>query len=787
MLIGVYICHCGLNIAGVLDIEKLRAYAEKLPNVAVARDIPFSCSDIGQEQIQKDIAEYKLDRIVVAACSPRLHETTFRKAIAKAGLNPYMLEIANIREQCSWVHMEQPAMATQKAQDLIRMAVAKSALLTPLESETMPVSQEILVIGGGVAGIQAALDLADAGFHVYLVERRPTIGGFMALLTDVFPTNDCSICVLAPKMSEAFNHLNITLITYAEILNIDGSVGNFTVSGIKKARYVDEKLCKGCINDCASACPVEVPSEYDFGIGKRKAIYVPYPQAVPLVACVDPKACIGCTRCIEACSADAVNLEQEPQEFKFTVGAIIVATGWQPFDARRKEEYGFGRYKDVITTLQLERMLNAAGPTKGDVVRPSTGEIPKTIAFLQCVGSRDSTIGNIYCSRICCMASLKNAQLVKEKYPDTDITIHYIDIRAGGEGYEEFYIRAQRLGINFIHARISRIEEADGELYLNYEDPDTCEFKRVRYDVAVLSIGLEPDQGAEVIGTLLGLARRPDKFFEIAHPKMRPVEAHIDGVFIAGCASGPKEIQTSIAQGGAAAAKAIKLLQKGALELEPTGAYVNQDSCIQCKLCVEVCPKRAITVKSPAHVDEASCKGCGSCAAACPANAIGMRLFSDEQILAEVRAATAEKSEFPLIVAFLCNWCSYGAADLAGTSRIQYPTNSRNIRVMCSGRVDPVFILESLRHGADGVLIAGCRLGECHYIKGNYQALQRVNVLKSILGEVGINPNRVKIIWCAASEGEIFAKKLKEFVEDLKLIGPIGTELKAGNNEVLAP
>ncbi|MDD1751602.1 MAG: hydrogenase iron-sulfur subunit [Methanotrichaceae archaeon] len=784
MPIGVYICHCGLNVAGVLDVDELRAHAEKLPDVAVARDLQFSCSDIGQEQIQKDIAEYKLDRVVVAACSPRLHEPTFRRAIAKAGLNPYMLEMANIREQCSWVHMEQPAMATQKAKDLVRMAVAKAALLKPLESAIIPVSQDVLVIGGGVAGIQAALDLADAGLHVYLVERRPTIGGFMALLTDVFPTNDCSICVLAPKMSEVFNHPNISLMTYAEILSIDGSVGNFTVTGTKRARYVDEKLCKGCINECADVCPIEVPNEYDFGIGKRKAIYIPYPQAVPLVACVDPKTCIGCVRCVEACPAEAVKFEQEPQDFKFNVGAIIVATGWQPFDATRKEEYGFGRYRDVITTLQLERMLNAGGPTKGDVVRPSTGKIAKSIAFLQCVGSRDATVGNIYCSRICCMASLKNAQLVKEKYPETDITIHYIDIRAGGEGYEEFYIRAQKLGINFVRARISKIEEVDGDLYLIYEDTDTGNPMRVRYDLAVLSIGLEPDQGAEVVGNILGLARRPDRFFEIAHPKMRPVEAHIDGVFIAGCASGPKEIQTSIAQGGAAASKAMKLLHKGELELEPTGAFVNQDLCTQCKLCVDVCSKRAIAVKSPAYVDEAACKGCGSCAAVCPADAIQMRLFSDEQILAQVRAATEEKSEFPLVVAFLCNWCSYGAADLAGTSRIQYPTNSRNIRIMCTGRVDPSFILEALRRGADGVLIAGCRLGECHYVKGNYQALQRVNVLKRVLESVGINPGRIKIVWCAASEGEIFAKDLKEFVEELKLLGPIGTELKASKGAV---
>ena len=778
MSTGVYVCHCGLNIAGVLNVEDLKSFAETLPGVAVARDLQFSCSDIGQEQIQKDIAEHKLDRVVVAACSPRLHEPTFRRAISKAGLNPYMLEMANIREQCSWVHMDQPAMATEKAKDLIRMAVAKAELLEPLEPESIPVSKDVLVIGGGVAGIAAALDLADAGLHVYLVERRPTIGGYMALLTDVFPTNDCSICVLGPKMSEVYNHPNITLYTYSEVLGVEGSVGNFTISGVRRARYVDEKLCKGCINECASACPVEISSEYDFGIGKRKAIYVPYPQAVPLAACIDPKACIGCARCAEACPADAVRLEQEPQDFKLNVGAIIVATGWQPFDAARKEEYGFGRYRDVVTTLQVERMLNASGPTKGEVVRPSTGEIAGSIAFLQCVGSRDETVGNPYCSRICCMASLKNAQLVKEKYPDTDITIYYIDIRACGEGYEEFYIRAQRLGINFVRSRVSGIEEVKGQIGLIFEDTQTGEIKRAEHNLAVLSVGLEPDSNAEVLGNLLGLSRRPDRFFEIAHPKMRPVEAHIDGIFIAGCASGPKEIPISIAQGSAAAAKAVKLLHRGFLELEPTSAYVDSDKCIQCKLCVDICPKKAIAVKSPAYVDEAACKGCGSCAAACPVDAIDMRFFSDQQILAQVKAATEVKREFPLIVAFLCNWCSYGAADLAGTSRIQYPTNARNIRVMCSARVDPSFVLDALRRGADGVLIAGCRIGECHYKDGNYQALQRVNVLKGVLEKVGLDPGRVKIVWCAASEGEIYAQDLREFIAELKAMGPIGTELK---------
>ena len=780
MRIGVYICHCGLNVAGVIDVVALQEMATKLEDVVIAREIQFLCSDSGQEGIIKDIKENKIDRVVIAACSPRLHEKTFRHVMEKAGLNPYLMEMVNIREQCSWVHAGDPQMATQKALDLIRMGVAKARFLKELSATSSKVSRNVLIIGGGVAGIEAALNLAEAGFPVTMVEKDSTIGGKMALMNEVFPTNDCSICVLAPKMTEVQNHPNITLYTYSEITDISGSVGKFHVKIKRKPRFVLEKKCKGCVDLCSTVCPVEIENPMDYGVGKTKAIYMPIPQAVPQVVLIDPDHCVGCGLCSQACPADAVDYEQKAEDIELEVGAVIVATGYQLFDASRKKEYGFGKYPDVITNMQLERMLNSSGPTGGRVLVPSTGKPPKRVAFIQCVGSRDKTVGNEYCSRVCCMSALKNAQMIKERYPDTDITIHYIDIRAGGEMYEEYYVRTQEMGVDFIRGKVAEIYVGeDGKPVIRYENTLECRPEEEAYDLVVLSTGSEPSKSAEGIGRMLNLSRRQDRFFASAHPKMRPVDAPVSGVFLAGCASGPKEIQVSIAQGSACASKVMQLLGTGELEADPMGAHVDSEKCIGCKTCLEVCKFGKISIEDKkAIVDEISCHGCGDCSAACPVGAIQMRNFENEQILAQVREATANKSQSPFIVAFLCNWCSYACADLAGMSRLSYPTNIRIIRTMCSARVSPEFVLEAFKGGADGVLVAGCRLDECHYIYGNFDAKHRLDVLKEILTEIGLDPRRLRTLWISAAEGERFASTITEFVEELKEIGSIGTELQ---------
>lgn len=768
--IGVFVCHCGKNIAGSVDVKSVADYAGTLENVVFSTDNTYSCSNVGQDEIKKAIKEHNLNRIVVAACSPRMHESTFRRTLEEAGLNPFLLEFANIREQCSWVHMRDPN-ATEKAKSLVRMAVAKSRHLNPFEKQKLNVPPKALVIGGGVAGIQASLDLADQGVEVYLVEKTVSLGGHMAQLDKTFPTMDCSICILGPKMVDASKHENIKVFTYSEVEDIQGYVGNFKIKIRKKARFVTED-CTGC-GVCAKFCPVEVPNEFDLGLANRKAIYVPFPQAVPLIYTIDPENCIGCGLCENVCEPKAIDFQQKDEIIEVEVGTIIIATGYDIFDVSKIPEYGYKRYQNVINSLEFERLVNASGPTDGKIIRLSDGKEPQRIAFIQCVGSR-SEKANRYCSGVCCMYSLKHAQQIKEKNPNAEVYIFYMDIRAVGKGYEEFYWRAKDNGIRFVRGRPSKIIEdpITKNLRILYEDTLAGKSEEMEFDLVVLAPTMIPSD-IENLRKMLNLSKSQDGFLMEAHPKLRPVDTLTAGVFLAGCAQSPKDIPSSVAQGSAAASRATTLLGKE-VEVEPITAFIQPELCIKCDICKEICDFNAIELTwKDVKVNEPLCSGCGACAAACPTKAIQIRNFTDEQIYAQIREAFEEYDEHPRILAFLCNWCSYAGADTAGLGRMQYPSNVKSIRVMCSARVDPLFVLRAFAHGADGVLVAGCHLGDCHYVTGNYKAKRRMEKLKDLLQEFGIEKERLRIEWISASEGEKFAKTITEFTEQLRSLGEI--------------
>jgi len=640
--IGVYVCHCGVNIGGVVSVPDLVEYAKTLPNVEVGREYKFFCSDVGQKMIKEDIDAGLINRVVVAACSPRMHEPTFRIACKEAGLNQFLFEMANIREHSTWVHMKDPEGAYETAKDLIRMAIAKARELAPLEVQKVKVEPASLVIGGGVAGMNAALSLANSGYKVYLVERSPTIGGHMAQLDKTFPTMDCSSCILTPKMSEVAREKNIELLTYSEVTEVTGYVGNFEVTIKKKPHYVDQVKCTGC-GICVDPCPITVGNEFDLGLSTRKAIYIPFPQAVPSEYTIDMDNCIECGICAreDVCEPGAINYDDKPEYIKVKVGTIIVATGWDLYDPTELKQYGFGKYPNVITGLQMERLLSSFGPVVGKPVKPSDLKDPHSIAFLQCVGSRNFREGgNQYCSRVCCMYATKQARQYKEKHPEADVYIFYMDIRAFGKGYEEFYESAARdYGINFVRGRIAEVTEGeDHRIIIRAEDTLLQQPIELEVDLFVLSCGIEPRLDADKITSLLRIQKSSDGFFLEAHPKLRPVDTLTEGIFIAGVAQGPKDIPDAVAQAKGAAASAIELMAKGEVEIEPFFAVVLPDRCSGCGMCIENCAYGAIELVEDrrfgtiASINKALCKGCGACSGNCRCSAIDIIGFTSEQI-----------------------------------------------------------------------------------------------------------------------------------------------------------
>jgi len=649
---GVFVCHCGSNIAKTVDVAKVAQEIKKLPGVVHAEDYQYMCSAPGQELIHKAIKEHNLDSIVVASCSPRLHEPTFRRCVAEAGLNPFLMEMANIREHCSWVHKDKEH-ATEKALALVKAAVQKVQRNVPLYSTELPLTKRALVVGGGIAGIQAALDIADAGYEVILVEKTPSIGGRMAQFDKTFPTLDCSACILTPKMVEVAAHPHIRLLTWAELEKVDGYIGNFEVTIRQKARYVDLQACIGC-GLCMEKCPVKkIPSEFQANIGYRTAIYTPFPQAVPNVPVIDKQHCIMLTRgkcgtCAKICPKQAIRYEDEDKLITEKVGAIVVATGFAVEEGKLYGEYLRAEHPDIVTSLQFERLLNACGPTGGNLHRPSDGRVPRTVVFIQCAGSRDETHGVPYCSKICCMYTAKHALLLRERYPETKAYVFYIDIRANGKGYEEFVERTQReFQAEYIRGRVARVYPEDDHLIVAGVDTLLGKPVEVEADLVVLATpGLAQPEARE-LARMLNISTDQYGFFTEAHPKLRPAETLTGGIFLAGGCLFPKDIPESVASGGAAAAKVVDLFAKEALESEPIVAEVDEKSCVGCLNCVRVCPFKAITEKileDPktgdkrvvASVNEAVCAGCGTCAAACPSSCISLRGFTDEQILSEL-------------------------------------------------------------------------------------------------------------------------------------------------------
>ncbi len=662
--VGVFICHCGVNIAGKVDVARVAEIIGRMPEVAFSTDYKFMCSSPGQKLVADAVKEHGLNRIVVAACSPKMHLPTFQKTIAKSGLNQYLISMANIREQCSWVTLDSDE-ATEKAIDLVRRQAKRVAHQDPLEDVAVAIEKTAVVIGGGVSGIQAALDIADGGRKVILVEKSPSLGGKMAQLDETFPTLDCSQCILTPKMVEAAQHPNIEIRANTTVKKVGGYVGNFEVTLERRPTCVDATRCIAC-GLCVTKCPVrDVPDEFNAGLGKRRAIATPFPQAVPAIPVIDRRYCLRlkdslghdpksqedlghvprakCGACEKICPAGAINYDDKGAEETVKAGAIVVATGYQEMSPAVYTEYGGATYPDVLTGLQFERLVSSTGPTGGHLVRPSDGKEPQTIVFVQCVGSRDPSKGHEYCSGICCMYTAKHALLYKHHVPSGQAYVCYIDVRSPGKNYEQFIRRAiEEEDVRYIRGRVGKVQRrADGRYRVFTEDTLVGRPVSIDADMVVLASAVEPQSDAASLAQTLGISYDADGFYTEAHPKLKPVETATAGVFLAGACQGPKDIPASVQQGSAAAAKVLALFANETLRKSPQVAQVDSSACTGCLTCAYVCHYSAIEEKQVAgrqvaFVVAGKCQGCGACAAACKNKAVTLAQFSDDEVFEEM-------------------------------------------------------------------------------------------------------------------------------------------------------
>lgn len=772
--IGVWICECGGNIGDVVDIKSVAEALKK--EAAYVDEERYLCSSQSIEAIKGAVKRQRLDRVVLACCTPNMHRETFKSNLEEVGLNPALFEMVNIREQCSWVHKEDPEGATQKALDLIRGAIARARESTPLESKRMKVSPEVLIIGGGVAGITSSLRLSEYGLKVHLVERGPSIGGHMIQFPKVFPTLDCSQCILTPKMAAVNQSRNIDLITYAEVSDVSGVPGDFDVKVRLKPRGVDVEKCIGC-GACSRVCPTEAPSEYNEGLGKRKAAYIPFPQSVPSAYTVDFDHCIRCGQCAKICPRKAIDLDDKGREIDLNVGAIILATGYELLDIGTLANYGYGKYPNVVTSLEMERILDVNGPTMGQLVVPETKMEVKSVAYVLCAGSRDTEVGRPYCSKVCCLYALKQAQLLRDR--GVDVWIHYIDVRAPGRRYEEFYRTTQDKGAVFVKGKVTEIVPQGGQVLVRGEDMMINRMVENPIDLVVLCPPLVTTEDTLKLAEMLRVPVDEDKFILERHPKLDPMATKRDGIFAAGTVIGPKDIQTTTAEAEGAAMKAVNFLSAERI-IEPNKAFlVDPALCDGCGKCVDVCPDSAIALKDEKPVvKEIMCTGCGACVPACPHNALDQQGLTDAQLKAHIRGVLESSEAEIKILAFVEKEVAYTAVDLAGLARLIYPSSVRIIPLPSLSRLKLDHILHAFAYGADGVMFLEAPEHEGPYGRAHIVSEERADDYKWKLEDYDIDSVRLWFSRAYVPDWRKLERVFRTFYDTIEGEGPLSEEVR---------